>query len=92
MGRKLVLIAGGSGSGKSTVAKLLKERYPSDIAVVHLDDYFKPSADAPKLANGMTNWDTPDAIEFDRLRGDIGKTLVGEELSSSIDEERPRLA
>ncbi len=63
-------IAGGSGSGKSTLAVALCKKYPDRCAVVHLDDYFVSTAEAPKLA-GFTNWDHPDAIRFDDLLRDL---------------------
>ena len=39
-------IAGGSGSGKSTFAQRLKDRFPEDIALVSCDNYYpaRPSA------------------------------------------------
>ena len=67
---KLVGIAGGSGSGKSTLAISLCRKYPQICALLHIDDYFKKSEDAPTLA-GFTNWDHPDAIRFDDLYRDL---------------------
>lgn len=66
----LVGIAGGSGAGKSTLAYGLQNRFPESIEVVHFDDYQKKRAQVP-VYEGMTNWDHPDAIDFDKLRADV---------------------
>lgn len=76
MKRSLLGIAGGSGCGKSTLAIGLCERYPKTYTLVHLDDYFKRSKDAPKLQDDSPNWDHPDALRFDDLLTDI-KALLG---------------
>ena len=34
-------IAGGTGSGKTTLTEHLAERFGTDIAVVHHDNYYK---------------------------------------------------
>lgn len=49
MNSLIIGIAGGSGSGKSTVAVSLCKKYPDQFALLHVDDYFKKKEDAPKL-------------------------------------------
>lgn len=78
---KLVLIAGGSGVGKSTLAIKLVKRYPSVFSLVHLDDYYKTPVEVPKLASGTPNWDHPDALRFDTLFTQIGELLAGASIS-----------
>lgn len=67
---KIIGIAGGSGVGKSTLAIGLVKKYPDQIALLHVDDYFKKSAEVPKMGDSI-NWDHPDAIRFDDLYHDI---------------------
>lgn len=73
----LVAIAGGSGSGKSTVAVALCKKYPDKIAVLHIDDYFKGKEHVPMFEN-FTNWDHPDAVDFERIRTDLASLKSGE--------------
>jgi uridine kinase len=70
MRNRIIAIAGGTGSGKSTVAYGLLERFPDLIEIVHFDDYQKPEPHVP-ISHGMRNWDHPDAIDFDRLVHDL---------------------
>lgn len=80
MERNLILIAGGSGSGKSTLAIGLLSHHPEQYALLHLDDYYKTSEEAPKLPDGKPNWDDPEAIHFDRLVSDVRSLLQGNEV------------
>lgn len=77
MNYKCIGIAGGSGSGKSSLAISLCQKFPEQFALLHIDDYFKPTADVPKFGE-FSNWDDPDAIRFDDLRNDIKALLLGE--------------
>ena len=60
-------IAGGSGSGKSTFAKRLKERFPDDIALVSCDNYYLARDDMSFEERTKLNYDSPDAFEFDLM-------------------------
>ena len=68
----IIAIAGGSGSGKSTVSYRLVDAYPNTFEVVNLDDYqkLKSDTDLPKV-DGMINWDHPDIIRWENLMQDI---------------------
>lgn len=77
MNSKLIGIAGGSGSGKSTVAINLCKKYPGKFSLIHLDDYFKRSWEAPKQGE-FINFDHPDSLRFDDLRKDLLSLKKGE--------------
>ena len=74
-----IAIAGGTGAGKSTVCYALWDKYPENILVVHLDDYFKQDGGAP-VWNGMENWDHPDALHLDKLAEDLKALGRGESI------------
>ena len=60
----IVGISGGSGSGKTTYAQMIKERLGIDqCSVLHLDNYYKILAELPQ----PPNFDHPDAIDVDLL-------------------------
>jgi uridine kinase len=63
--QSLILIAGASGSGKSTVSRLLCEEQPEVMSVVHFDDF---QFDADTLVpdeDGFRNWDEPAFTNFE---------------------------
>lgn len=64
-------IAGGSGSGKSTFAKRLKDRFPDDIALVSCDNYYLARSEMPFEERKKQNYDSPEAFEFDLMVGQI---------------------
>ncbi|MCA9352005.1 hypothetical protein KC866_01255 [Patescibacteria group bacterium] len=70
-------IAGASGAGKSTLCTYLQEKYPDQIGLIQLDDYFKKQIDVPKY-KGHDNWDSPDALRLDQLYQDLLSFQKGE--------------
>ena len=68
-------IAGGSGSGKTALAKCLKKHLGTKASVFHIDNYQKIGGKPPRL-HGMDNWDHPNAIYWNQLSKDL-KILKG---------------
>lgn len=62
----LVGIAGGSGSGKSTIASALLDALPGLAMVTH-DAYYRDRADLDFEARSRLNYDHPDSLETDLL-------------------------
>jgi uridine kinase len=57
-------VAGGTGSGKTTVATQILERVGSHhIAYLPHDAYYKDLKDMPLDERGRANWDHPDALD-----------------------------
>lgn len=68
MGDMLIIgIAGGSGSGKSTITELLKSKFGNDVTVINHDNYYKAQHDKPFEERLKTNYDSPDAFETELL-------------------------
>ncbi len=63
----LIGIAGGSGSGKTTVVKAIKDRLKEDVVVIPQDAYYKDSSDLTDEEKRKQNFDHPDAIDWDLL-------------------------
>lgn len=78
---KIIALTGGSGSGKSTVLKGLLEHFKGRSSILSLDDYYRPREELPVDSNGETNYDVPEAINHDKLLGDLHKLMSGESLS-----------
>jgi uridine kinase len=61
-------IAGGTGSGKTTVANVILERAGAEhIAFLPHDAYYKNLEDLPRAQRDMVNFDHPDSLETDLL-------------------------
>jgi uridine kinase len=64
----IIGIAGGTGSGKTTVVNKILERIPaSRVALVPQDSYYKDSGHLPLEERQKINFDHPDSLEFDLL-------------------------
>lgn len=64
----IIGVAGGSGSGKTTVVqKVLKYFSMNEVAVVHMDCYYRDNSHLSLAERALINFDHPDAIEFDLL-------------------------
>ncbi len=61
-------IAGGTGSGKTTVVnKIVEQCSSNDVVVLPQDAYYKDNSHLPLEQRLEINFDHPDAIEFDLL-------------------------
>ncbi len=62
----LIGIAGGTGSGKTTLTEHLKQHFGEDVTVIHHDSYYKRQ-DIPFEQRCKTNYDHPDAFDTPML-------------------------
>ena len=65
--RLIIGIAGGTGSGKTPVARKLAEKLHEHIVVVSQDSYYKDQSHLPLEERQKLNFDHPNAIDFDLL-------------------------
>ena len=63
-------IAGGSGTGKTAIAKELRKALGKKASIFYIDNYQKFEEKLPKLC-GMENWDHPKSINWDKLLKDL---------------------
>ena len=77
-------IAGGSGSGKSTFAQRLKDRFPEDIALVSCDNYYLARHDMPLEERKKQNYDSPEAFEFDLMVQQISQLKSGSDIHCPV--------
>lgn len=64
-------IAGGTGSGKTTITKRIMERFGSDVSVIYHDNYYKAHNGMSYEERARLNYDHPDAFETDLLIRDL---------------------
>ncbi|MDW8283338.1 MAG: uridine kinase [Myxococcales bacterium] len=64
----LIGVAGGTGSGKSTVAAKIAEGLPQGaVAIIDHDSYYRDHSDLPLDERQRLNYDHPDALETELL-------------------------
>ncbi len=64
----LVGVAGGTGSGKSTVvSEILRQLHTGDVAVIQHDSYYRDRSHLPEAQRSQINYDHPDALETSLL-------------------------
>lgn len=74
----VVGIAGGSGSGKSTIAAALAASLgPAKVAVVEQDAYYRDLSHLPFEERVSINFDHPDALELSLLRDHVDALVRG---------------
>ena len=60
-------IAGGTGSGKTTLTRKLIQRFGEDVSVIHHDNYYKAHHDMPYEERAKLNYDHPDSFDTELL-------------------------
>ena len=80
MTKPLVIgIAGGTGSGKSTVARKVAEALTtSSVAFIDMDAYYRNYAHLPMAERKRVNWDHPEAFDIDLLVEHLDRLCEGE--------------
>lgn len=64
----IIGIAGGTGSGKTTVVRKILERLPQgEVIILPQDSYYKDSSHLPMEERLEINFDHPDSIEWELL-------------------------
>ena len=71
-------IAGGTGSGKTTITKRIVKEFGGDVAVLHHDSYYKAHDELPYAERCKLNYDHPNAFETDLMLAHVRALKRGE--------------
>ncbi len=72
-------VAGGSGSGKTTVARKILERVGFDhVAYVPHDAYYRDASDLPPVERAQLNFDHPDSLDNDLMIEHLRQLQAGQ--------------
>lgn len=83
--QKVVLVGGGSASGKTYVLKKVLEKLPKEkVTVVSLDDYYKDFSDLPMEERVKINWDHPKAFDWKLLNAQLSDLKNGKTIDKPI--------
>lgn len=75
----IIGIAGGTGSGKTTVVNKIINSFPKgEVAVLPQDSYYKDSSNVPVELRSKINFDEPAAIEWSLLVDHLQRLRNGE--------------
>lgn len=81
----LIGITGGTGSGKSTIAKEIYKKFNEDcIAMIEQDSYYKDQSQLSFDERTKTNYDHPDAFDTVLLVEHLKMLLQGKEIDKPI--------
>lgn len=78
----IIGIAGGTGSGKTTLTLRLKEHFGEDVSILYHDNYYKQHDDMPYEERCRLNYDHPDAFDTELLIADLQALRRGEAVHS----------
>ncbi|MBO4611157.1 MAG: uridine kinase [Bacteroidales bacterium] len=78
-------IAGGSGSGKTTVVRAITETLKGEsVVTIPLDSYYKDSSDLTDEEKRNHNFDHPDAIDWDLICQQLSELKSGKSIEQPI--------
>src|SRR3954454_16688904 len=81
----IIGIAGGSGSGKSTVARNVAQALETEsVAFIDMDAYYLNHAPLPMEERRKINWDHPDAFDWELLIDHLGRLSAGEPIRKPV--------
>ena len=85
MGNVMVIgIAGGTGSGKTTITRKLVQRFGSDVSVIYHDNYYKAHHDMSYEQRSKLNYDHPDAFDNDLLIQHLKELKAGRAIDCPV--------
>lgn len=80
----IIGIAGGSGSGKTTVARKITEKIHDHVVVVSQDSYYKDQSHLPLEERQALNFDHPNAIDWDLLVQNVRALKEGNDVEQPV--------
>jgi uridine kinase len=78
-------IAGGTGSGKTTVVKQVAHEYHgTDVTVISQDSYYKDTSHLSYEERVKINFDHPNSIDFDLLKEHLHQLRAGKTIDQPV--------
>jgi uridine kinase len=79
----LIGIAGGTASGKTTLAKILKDAFQDEVTMLRHDFYYHDKSYF-SVPEGKINFDHPESFETDLLIDHLKKLISGEKIDRPV--------
>lgn len=80
----MIGIAGGTGSGKTTLTRRLQDAFGADVSVVYHDNYYKKHEGMTYEERAALNYDHPDAFDTGLMVADLKKLAAGETIHCPV--------
>jgi uridine kinase len=81
----IIGVAGGSGSGKSTVARNVAQALKAEsVAFIDMDAYYRNHAHLPLDERRKVNWDHPETFDWDLLVAQLTRLSAGEPIDKPV--------
>ena len=80
----IIGIAGGTGSGKTTLTNRIKDRFEEDVAVIYHDSYYKQHDEMTYEERCLLNYDHPDAFDTDLMTDHIKSLMDGKKVEIPV--------
>lgn len=77
---KIIAVAGGSASGKSSIVKKIDETFEDDLIVIGHDNYYKAHDDISFDQRSKLNYDYPGAFDNELFYADLLKLQQGKSI------------
>ena len=77
-------IAGGTGSGKTTITRRLIQSFGAEVSVVHHDNYYKAHHDMHYEERAKLNYDHPNAFDTDLMLRHIRQLKAGKSIQCPV--------
>lgn len=81
----IIGICGGTGSGKTTIARAILDAVGADrVVLIEQDSYYRNLADMPLDKRRQANFDHPDAIDSDMLVNHLKRLKLGQPIEMPL--------
>lgn len=77
-------IAGGTGSGKTTITRRLIQKFSNNVSVIYHDNYYKAHNELNYEQRALLNYDCPDAFDTDLMISDLKRLRAGEAIRCPV--------
>lgn len=80
----IIGIAGGTGSGKTTLTEQIRKRFGDDVTVIYHDNYYRLQVGKTYEQRSQVNYDHPDAFETPLMIEHLKALKAGKSIESPI--------
>ncbi len=81
----IIGVAGGTGSGKSTVARRVAEALPeASVAFIEMDAYYRDFTELTPGELALLNWDHPEAFDIEFLTEHLAALAKGDSIQAPV--------
>ena len=80
----IIGVAGGTGSGKTSLTQAIAQRFGADVTVLNHDNYYRAHDEMPYEQRCQINYDHPDALETSLLVEHLRQLRAGQSIQCPV--------